>query len=174
MNKNKIEKFFSIAEKYLGFPYVWGGESPKTFFDCSGFIYWVMKKAKLGRAKRLTAQKIFYKLCYKIKNLEIERADFLFFEKTYKTNRRITHVGVYAGNGLILHCGSKNGVEYVDLKSSPPKKQFLLCRSSQNVLIKNRHLNSEVAFDYQSFLLGLSTLTTPLPSAILLFSLNQS
>ena len=124
MNKNKIEKFFSVAEKYLGFPYVWGGESPKTSFDCSGFIYWVMKKAKLGRAKRLTAQKIFYKLCYKIKTCEIQRGDFLFFEKTYKTNRRITHVGVYAGEGLMLHCGSKNGVEYVDLKSSPLKNNF--------------------------------------------------
>ena len=90
------------AEKYLGFPYVWGGSSPSTSFDCSGFISWVLNHSgwNIGR---LTAQGI-YDICTPVSSANAHPGDLIFFVGTYSTSG-VSHVGIYVGDGMMLHCG---------------------------------------------------------------------
>ncbi|MBP3537296.1 MAG: C40 family peptidase [Muribaculaceae bacterium] len=98
------------AERFLGYPYVWGGSSPETSFDCSGFVSWVYNHSgwNIGRC---TAQGL-YNLCTPISVEEIQPGDFVFFKGTYATYG-ISHVGIYAGNDEMLHAG--NPISYADL-----------------------------------------------------------
>ena len=113
-----IKLFFSIANKYLGFQYVWAGSCPETSFDCSGYICWVINESGVFRTNRLNALEIYEQLCNNVDLSNIQQGDFVFFRDTYKTNRAITHVGVYFTGDLILHCGESNGVEYIHLTNS--------------------------------------------------------
>ena len=107
------------AERYLGYPYVWGGSSPETSFDCSGFVSWVYNHSgwSIGRC---TAQGL-YNLCTPISVEEILPGDLVFFKGTY-TTYGVSHVGIYAGNDEMIHAG--NPISYADLTSPYWKQHF--------------------------------------------------
>lgn len=98
------------AEKYLGYPYVWGGESPSTSFDCSGFVCYVLDKSGVYPMSRTTAQGIFNQ-CAKIRPAEARPGDIIFFTGTYDSSGAVSHVGIYVGDNMMLHCAS-GGVQY--------------------------------------------------------------
>ena len=96
------------AEKYIGFPYVWGGSNPSTSFDCSGFVSWVVNNCGVGwNVGRLTAQGL-YNICTPVSEAEAKPGDLVFFEYTYE-GPWITHVGIYVGEGMMIHAGNPIG-----------------------------------------------------------------
>lgn len=103
------------AEKYLGFPYVWGGSSPSTSFDCSGFVCYVFSNSGVHNLPRTTAQGI-YNQCAHIAPSEAKPGDIIFFTGTYDSPGPVSHVGIYVGNNMMLHCGSP--IQYVRTDSS--------------------------------------------------------
>lgn len=92
------------AEKYIGYPYVWGGSSPSTSFDCSGFVCWAYTHSGVYNLPRTTAQGI-YNQCAPITRSEAKPGDLVFFTRTYVSSEPVTHIGIYVGDGLMLHCG---------------------------------------------------------------------
>lgn len=98
------------AEKYLGYPYVWGGSKPSTSFDCSGFVCYVLDKSGVYPMSRTTAQGIFNQ-CAKIPPGEAKSGDIIFFTGTYDSSGPVSHVGIYVGDNMMLHCAS-GGVQY--------------------------------------------------------------
>ena len=103
------------AEKYIGYPYVYGGSKPETGFDCSGFVCWVFNQSGVCKIKRVGA-KALYSLCTDISREEARPGDLVFFEKTRGANSKgITHVGIYVGNNMMIHAGDPIG--FADLKS---------------------------------------------------------
>lgn len=98
------------AEKYLGYPYVWGGASPSTSFDCSGFVCYVLDKSGVYSMSRTTAQGVFNQ-CAKISPSEARPGDIIFFTGTYDSSGAVSHVGIYVGDNRMLHCAS-GGVQY--------------------------------------------------------------
>lgn len=91
------------AEKYLGYPYVWGGSSPSTSFDCSGFVSWVINHSGWN-VGRLGAQGL-YNICTPVSSSQAKPGDLIFFVGTYDTPG-VSHVGIYVGGGMMIHCGS--------------------------------------------------------------------
>ena len=107
LTDEKFRKMITEAEKYLGYPYVWGGSSPSTSFDCSGFASWVINHCGNGwNVGRQTANGLMGK-CDIIPKSEAKPGDLIFFQKTYNTSGA-SHVGIYVGNGMMIHCGSPN------------------------------------------------------------------
>lgn len=100
------------AEKYLGYPYVWGGSSPSTSFDCSGFVSWVLNQSGVYPMSRTTAQGIFNQTA-KIPPNEARPGDIIFFTGTYASSGAVSHVGIYVGNGMMIHCG--NPIQYASV-----------------------------------------------------------
>ena len=90
------------AEKYLGYPYVWGGSNPSTSFDCSGFVSWVLNHSGWN-VGRLSAQGL-YNICTPVARSNARPGDLVFFVGTYDTPG-VSHVGIYAGNAMMIHCG---------------------------------------------------------------------
>ncbi len=109
------------AEKYLGYPYVWGGSSPSTSFDCSGFVCWVLDKSGVYPMSRTTAQGIFNQ-CAKIPPSEARPGDIIFFTGTYDSPGPVSHVGIYVGNGMMLHCG--NPISYTSIQTNYWQSHF--------------------------------------------------
>lgn len=109
------------AEKYLGYPYVWGGSSPSTSFDCSGFVCWVINKSGVGSVGRTTATGLFNS-CSHIPPDEAQPGDLIFFQGTYDTSGA-SHVGIYVGNGMMIHCGSP--IQYTSINTSYWQSHFL-------------------------------------------------
>ena len=107
------------AEKYVGFPYVWGGSSPSTSFDCSGFISWVVNHSGWN-VGRQTAQGL-YSLCTPVSPEQARPGDLVFFVGTYDT-AGMSHVGLYVGNSVMLHCGDP--ISYTNLNSSYWQQHF--------------------------------------------------
>ncbi len=107
------------AEKFLGYPYVWGGSSPETSFDCSGFVSWVYNHSgwSIGRC---TAQGL-YNICTPVSEGEVQPGDLVFFKGTYATYG-VSHVGIYMGNAEMLHCGDP--ISYTDLTLPYWKQHF--------------------------------------------------
>ena len=101
------------ADKYVGYPYVWGGSSPSTSFDCSGFISWVLNHSGWS-VGRQTAQGL-YNLCTPVTAGQAKPGDLVFFVGTYDTPG-VSHVGLYVGNSVMLHCGDP--ISYTNLNSS--------------------------------------------------------
>ena len=101
----------SEAEKYLGYPYVWGGSSPATSFDCSGFVSWVVNHSGWN-VGRLGAQG-FYNICTRTGSPR--PGDLVFFKGTYDTPG-VSHCGIYVGDGMMIHCGDP--ISYANLNSS--------------------------------------------------------
>ena len=105
LTDEKFRKMITEAEKYIGYPYVWGGSSPSTSFDCSGFVSWVINHCGNGwNVGRQTANGLMGK-CDIIPKSEAKPGDLIFFQKTYNTSGA-SHVGIYVGNGMMIHCGS--------------------------------------------------------------------
>ena len=110
------------AEKYIGFPYVWGGSSPATSFDCSGFVSWVVNNCGVGwNVGRLTAQGL-YNICTPVSEAEAKPGDLVFFEYTYE-GPWITHVGIYVGEGWMVHAG--NPIGYLEIMTSKYSDNFV-------------------------------------------------
>lgn len=109
------------AEKYLGFPYVWGGSSPSTSFDCSGFVCYVFTNSGVHNLPRTTAQGI-YNQCTRIPMSEARPGDIIFFTGTYNSPGPVSHVGIYVGNNMMIHCGSP--IQYARIDSSYWSKHF--------------------------------------------------
>jgi len=103
------------ATKYIGWPYVWGGSSPSTSFDCSGFVCWVYTASGVHNLPRTTAQGI-YNQCAIISPSEAKPGDIIFFTGTYDSPGPVSHVGIYVGGGMMLHCGSP--IQYANINSS--------------------------------------------------------
>ena len=99
-----VAALFDEAERYLGYPYVWGGSSPSTSFDCSGFVCYVVTHSGYYNLPRTTAQGI-YNQCQHISASEANAGDIIFFTGTYNSGNPVTHVGIYAGNRQMIHCG---------------------------------------------------------------------
>lgn len=110
-----FRQLMTEATKYIDMPYVWGGSTPETSFDCSGFICWVYTQSGVYDLPRTTAQGIYEK-SIPISREEAKAGDLVFFTKTYKTDNPVTHVGIVMGDGRMLHCGSPIG--YADIDSS--------------------------------------------------------
>jgi len=103
------------AQKYIGYPYVFGGSSPSTSFDCSGYVCWVINQSGVGSVGRTTAQGLF-NMCTPVSSSNAKPGDLVFFSGTYSTTDTVTHVGIYIGNRKMIHCGSPIG--YADLSGS--------------------------------------------------------
>ena len=115
LTDEKFRKMITEAEKYLGYPYVWGGSSPSTSFDCSGFVSWVINHCGNGwNVGRQTANGLMGK-CDNIPKSEAKPGDLIFFQKTYNTSGA-SHVGIYVGNGMMIHCG--NPISYASIETS--------------------------------------------------------
>ena len=110
------------AEKYLGYPYVWGGSNPNTSFDCSGFVSWVVNNCGVGwNLGRLGADSLRHTCSY-VSPANAKPGDLIFFEGTYDTTGA-SHVGIYLGNNMMIHCGDP--IQYADITSSYWQQHFL-------------------------------------------------
>ena len=107
------------AEKYLGYPYVWGGSSPSTSFDCSGFVSWVINHSGWD-VGRLGAQELC-NICTPVSSANVKPGDLVFFTGTYDTPG-VSHVGIYVGNNMMIHCGDP--ISYANLNSSYWQSHF--------------------------------------------------
>lgn len=116
----KFAAMLKEAEKYLGYPYVWGGASPATSFDCSGFVSWVINHSGWNFG-RLTAEGLRQK-CARVSPSNAKPGDLIFFEKTYNTPGA-SHVGIYVGNNMMIHCGDP--IQYAHTDSSYFSAHFM-------------------------------------------------
>ena len=119
------EQFAAIikeAEKYLGYPYVWGGSSPATSFDCSGFVSYVYNNCGVGWSFGRLGAEGLRQLCTQVSAANVRPGDLVFFQGTYDT-AGASHVGIYVGNNMMLHCGDP--IQYTSLASSYWQSHFL-------------------------------------------------
>ena len=107
------------AEKYLGYPYVWGGSNPNTSFDCSGYVSWVINHSGWN-VGRLGAQGLC-NICTPVTGTQARPGDLIFFKGTYDTPG-VSHVGIYVGNGMMIHCG--NPISYANVNTTYWKNHF--------------------------------------------------
>ena len=125
LTDERFRRMITEAEKYLGMPYVWGGSSPSTSFDCSGFVSWVINHCgngwNVGRLGAIGLKNI----CAIIPPDQAKPGDLIFFHHTYDAPYPddATHVGIYVGNGMMIHCG--NPISYTSTESSYWKSHFL-------------------------------------------------
>jgi len=110
------------AEKYLGFPYVWGGSHPSTSFDCSGYVSWVINNT-FWNVGRLGAKGL-YNICTPVSPANARPGDLVFFWRTYRAPdpNAATHVGIYVGNGMMIHCG--NPISYTSINTTYWQNHF--------------------------------------------------
>ena len=114
LSDERFAAMIAEAEKYLGYPYVWGGSSPSTSFDCSSFVCWVINQSGVGSVGRTTAQGIF-NYTTPIAPSEAKPGDIIFFTGTYDSGSAVSHVGIYVGNGMMIHCG--NPISYASVNT---------------------------------------------------------
>lgn len=118
-----MDAFIAKAQQYIGVPYVWGGSTPSSGFDCSGYVCYVMNNCGQGwNVGRTNCNGLMY-YCDKIAKSEMQPGDLIFFEKTYNTTGA-SHVGIYVGNNKMLHCGS-GGVKYSDITTAYYTSHYL-------------------------------------------------
>ena len=122
LSDQRFANMIREAEKYLGYPYVWGGASPSTSFDCSGYVSWVINNCGNGwNVGRLTAEGL-RSVCTYVSPDQAKPGDLIFFEKTYNT-AGASHVGIYLGNGMMIHCGDP--IHYSSINTSYWQQHFL-------------------------------------------------
>ena len=112
MTDARFAAMMTEAKKYIGFPYVWGGSSPKTSFDCSGYVSWVINHSGWN-VGRLGAQGLC-DICTPVPPADVRPGDLVFFEHTYDTDG-VTHVGIYVGNGMMLAAGDPIGYSNLNI-----------------------------------------------------------
>jgi len=115
-----VQKLIIEAERYLGMPYTFGGTPPRSF-DCSAFVCWVFSNSGVHNLPRTTAQGI-YEQCTPVSASEAKAGDIIFFTGTYNAGRPVTHVGIYCGNGVMIHCG--NPIQYTSTNTSYWESHF--------------------------------------------------
>ena len=120
LNDEKFATLITEAEKYLGYPYVWGGSNPDTSFDCSGFVSYVLTNSGLVNTGRLGAQGL-YNVCTPVSKANAQPGDLIFFVGTYDTPG-VSHVGIYVGDGVMIHCGDP--IQYTSINSSYWQQHF--------------------------------------------------
>ena len=116
-----VQALMEEAAKYLGYPYVWGGSSPSTSFDCSGFVCWVFTNSGVHNLPRTTAQGI-YDQCTSVSVADAKVGDIIFFTGTYNSAGPVSHVGIYCGNGTMIHCGDP--IKYASINTSYWQSHF--------------------------------------------------
>ncbi len=121
MGDGSFGALITEAEKYLGYPYVWGGSNPNTSFDCSGFICWVYTQSGVHNLPRTTAQGI-YNQCTPVSIENAKPGDLIFFTGTYDSANPVSHIGMYVGNGQMLHAGDP--ISYANINSNYWEKHF--------------------------------------------------
>lgn len=121
MGDGSYAALIAEAEKYLGFPYVWGGSTPQTSFDCSGFVCWVYTQSGVYSLPRTTATGI-YNQCAIVSKDEAQPGDLIFFTRTYACTGPVSHVGIYVGGGKMIHCGSP--IQYADITTNYWREHF--------------------------------------------------
>ena len=120
LNDEKFAQLVEEAEKYLGFPYVWGGSNPQTSFDCSGFVSYVLTNSGLYNTGRLGAQGL-YNISTPVSQANAKAGDLIFFKGTYDTPG-VSHCGIYVGNGMMIHCGDP--ISYTSIETSYWQSHF--------------------------------------------------
>ena len=125
LNDEKFRRMITEAEKYLGYPYVWGGSSPSTSFDCSGFVSWVINHSGNGWNVGLLGARGLKNICDIIPPDQAKPGDLIFFHHTYDAPdpSDATHVGIYVGDGMMIHCG--NPISYASTESNYWQSHFL-------------------------------------------------
>ena len=122
LSDERFARMIREAEKYLGYPYVWGGSSPSTSFDCSGFVSWVVNHCGNGwNYGRRTADGL-RGLCTYVPPSQAKPGDLIFFQGTYNTSGA-SHVGIYVGNGMMIHCGDP--IQYANINTSYWQQHFM-------------------------------------------------
>ena len=116
-----VQALMEEAAKYLGYPYVWGGSSPSTSFDCSGFVCWVFTNSGVHNLPRTTAQGI-YDQCTPVLAADAKAGDIIFFTGTYNSGGAVSHVGIYCGNGVMIHAGDP--IKYSNINTSYWQSHF--------------------------------------------------
>lgn len=121
MGDGSYAALLTEAQKYIGYPYVFGGSSPSTSFDCSGYVSWCLTQSGVKNTGRLTAQGL-YNICTPVSLENAKPGDLIFFTGTYSTPNACSHVGIYIGNGQMLHCGDPIG--YANINTSYWQSHF--------------------------------------------------
>ena len=121
LTNEKFANMIQEAEKYLGMPYVWGGSSPSTSFDCSGFVCWVINHCGNDWNVGRTTANGLMSYCDIIPASEAQPGDLIFFQGTYDTTGA-SHVGIYVGNQMMIHCG--NPVSYASTDTAYWKSHY--------------------------------------------------
>ena len=116
-----VQTLMEEAARYIGYPYVWGGSSPSTSFDCSGYVCWVFTNSGVHNLPRTTAQGI-YDQCTPVAAADAKAGDIIFFTGTYNSGVPVSHVGIYCGDGVMIHCGDPIG--YASINSSYWQSHF--------------------------------------------------
>lgn len=123
LTDERFARMIREAEKYLGYPYVWGGSSPSTSFDCSGFVSWVINNCGNGWSIGRCTVSTLLPLCDVIPRSAAKPGDLVFFHSTYDApGTGPTHVAIYVGNGMMIHCG--NPISYTSLESNYWQQHF--------------------------------------------------
>ena len=115
LSDERFRNMIGEAEKYLGYPYVWGGASPSTSFDCSGFVSWVINNCGNGWSYGRRTAEGLRNLCSYVSPSEAKPGDLIFFQGTYNTSGA-SHVGIYVGNGMMIHCGDP--IQYTSINTA--------------------------------------------------------
>ena len=113
-----------VAERYMGYPYVWGGSCPDTSFDCSGYVSYVINQSGAGSVGRQTAQGLC-NLCVPVPWEDLQPGDLVFFTGTYSSATPVSHVGIYVGGGRMAHAGDPIG--YAEIGNSRYWREHFYC-----------------------------------------------
>ena len=125
LTDERFRRMITEAEKYLGYPYVWGGSNPSTSFDCSGFVSWVINHSGNGWSVGRLGAKGLKGICDIIPPDQAKPGDLIFFHHTYDAPdpSDATHVGIYVGDGMMIHCG--NPISYASTETNYWQSHFL-------------------------------------------------
>ena len=121
LTDQQFANMIRCAEQFLGYPYVWGGSSPQTSFDCSGFVSYVINNCNNGWSVGRQSANGLLGLCTRVSESDAKPGDLIFFQGTYNTSGA-SHVGIYVGNGMMIHCG--NPIQYTSINTTYWRQHF--------------------------------------------------